>query len=165
MLPAVYKCEMMETFHHQCVFYQVQPHGHQIHSVRQRHQSLQKPRGPAGREQHTTGTGCHLLREWMTKTHEYVLRPRFIHNIKWNCHTLCPIWQETNVLGFKGPRKMTVIIPGMNMNFERVPVRPQNVSLMVLESCRARHSSVVKASVLNVLCLLWFYKYIFIQLD
>ncbi|TKS90541.1 Tubby-related protein 3 [Collichthys lucidus] len=27
---------------------------------------------------------------------------------------------------FIGPRKMTVIIPGMNMNFERVPVRPQN---------------------------------------
>ncbi|XP_062414403.1 tubby protein [Pungitius pungitius] len=33
---------------------------------------------------------------------------------------------ETNVLGFKGPRKMTVIIPGMNLNFERVAVRPQN---------------------------------------
>ncbi|XP_029317589.1 tubby-related protein 3 isoform X3 [Cottoperca gobio] len=36
------------------------------------------------------------------------------------------ICYETNVLGFKGPRKMTVIIPGMNMNFDRVPVRPQN---------------------------------------
>lgn len=33
------------------------------------------------------------------------------------------------MLGFKGPRKMTVIIPGMNMNFERVPVRPASVSL------------------------------------
>uniref|UniRef100_A0A8C3B0Z7 Tubby-like protein n=1 Tax=Cyclopterus lumpus TaxID=8103 RepID=A0A8C3B0Z7_CYCLU len=33
---------------------------------------------------------------------------------------------ETNVLGFKGPRKMTVIIPGMNMTFERVAVRPQS---------------------------------------
>ncbi|KAM8909669.1 tubby-related protein 3 isoform 2-T3 [Spinachia spinachia] len=33
---------------------------------------------------------------------------------------------ETNVLGFKGPRKMTVIIPGMNQNFERVAVRPRN---------------------------------------
>uniref|UniRef100_W5NII3 TUB like protein 3 n=1 Tax=Lepisosteus oculatus TaxID=7918 RepID=W5NII3_LEPOC len=41
---------------------------------------------------------------------------------------LAAICYETNVLGFKGPRKMTVIIPGMNMNFERVPVRPQNVS-------------------------------------
>ncbi|XP_067346411.1 tubby-related protein 3 isoform X2 [Channa argus] len=39
---------------------------------------------------------------------------------------LAAICYETNVLGFKGPRKMTVIIPGMNMSFERVPVRPQN---------------------------------------
>ncbi|XP_063761072.1 tubby-related protein 3 isoform X2 [Eleginops maclovinus] len=39
---------------------------------------------------------------------------------------LAAICYETNVLGFKGPRKMTVIIPGMNMNFDRVPVRPQN---------------------------------------
>uniref|UniRef100_A0A8B9H441 Tubby-like protein n=1 Tax=Astyanax mexicanus TaxID=7994 RepID=A0A8B9H441_ASTMX len=39
---------------------------------------------------------------------------------------LAAICYETNVLGFKGPRKMTVIIPGMNMNFERVPVRPTN---------------------------------------
>ncbi|XP_051544434.1 tubby-related protein 3-like [Myxocyprinus asiaticus] len=37
---------------------------------------------------------------------------------------LAAICYETNVLGFKGPRKMTVIIPGMNMNFERVLVRP-----------------------------------------
>ncbi|XP_061524301.1 tubby-related protein 3 isoform X1 [Phycodurus eques] len=39
---------------------------------------------------------------------------------------LAAVCYETNVLGFKGPRKMTVIIPGMNGNFERVPVRPQN---------------------------------------
>lgn len=58
-----------------------------------------------------------------------------IHNTEWNSHTVFAVWQETNVLGFKGPRKMTVIIPGMSMNFERVPVRPQNVSPMVLESC------------------------------
>ncbi|XP_016307610.1 tubby-related protein 3 [Sinocyclocheilus anshuiensis] len=38
---------------------------------------------------------------------------------------LVAICYETNVLGFKGPRKMTVVIPGMNMNFERVPVRPE----------------------------------------
>lgn len=37
--------------------------------------------------------------------------------------------QETNVLGFKGPRKMSVIIPGMNMDHERVCIRPRNVSL------------------------------------
>ena len=35
--------------------------------------------------------------------------------------------QETNVLGFKGPRKMSVIIPGMNMDHERVSIRPRNV--------------------------------------
>uniref|UniRef100_A0A8C6SYH3 Tubby-like protein n=1 Tax=Neogobius melanostomus TaxID=47308 RepID=A0A8C6SYH3_9GOBI len=34
--------------------------------------------------------------------------------------------QETNVLGFKGPRKMSVIIPGMNMDHERVSIRPRN---------------------------------------
>ncbi|XP_061124264.1 tubby-related protein 3 isoform X2 [Syngnathus typhle] len=39
---------------------------------------------------------------------------------------LAAVCYETNVLGFKGPRKMTVIIPGMNADFERVPVRPHN---------------------------------------
>ncbi|XP_055519148.1 tubby-related protein 3-like isoform X2 [Leucoraja erinacea] len=33
---------------------------------------------------------------------------------------------ETNILGFKGPRKMTVIIPGMNMECERISIRPKN---------------------------------------
>ncbi|XP_067875954.1 tubby protein-like isoform X3 [Heterodontus francisci] len=33
---------------------------------------------------------------------------------------------ETNILGFKGPRKMTVIIPGMNLDGERVCIRPRN---------------------------------------
>ncbi|XP_018608279.1 tubby protein homolog isoform X1 [Scleropages formosus] len=39
---------------------------------------------------------------------------------------LAAICYETNVLGFKGPRKMIVIIPGMNMDHERVSLRPQN---------------------------------------
>ncbi|XP_023662835.2 tubby protein homolog isoform X2 [Paramormyrops kingsleyae] len=39
---------------------------------------------------------------------------------------LAAICYETNVLGFKGPRKMSVIIPGMNMDHERVSVRPCN---------------------------------------
>lgn len=39
---------------------------------------------------------------------------------------LAAICYETNVLGFKGPRKMSVIIPGMDMNHERIPFRPQN---------------------------------------
>uniref|UniRef100_A0A8D0E6J1 Tubby-like protein n=1 Tax=Salvator merianae TaxID=96440 RepID=A0A8D0E6J1_SALMN len=39
---------------------------------------------------------------------------------------LAAVVYETNVLGFKGPRKMTVIIPGMNTDNERVPIRPRN---------------------------------------
>ncbi|XP_062314069.1 tubby-related protein 1 [Osmerus eperlanus] len=36
---------------------------------------------------------------------------------------LAAIIYETNVLGFKGPRKMSVIIPGMDDDSERVPIR------------------------------------------
>ncbi|NWJ03561.1 TULP1 protein, partial [Crypturellus undulatus] len=39
---------------------------------------------------------------------------------------LSAVVYETNVLGFKGPRKMTVLIPGMNADNERVPIRPRN---------------------------------------
>ena len=42
------------------------------------------------------------------------------------CHFF--VIQETNVLGFRGPRKMSVIIPGMNLDHERVEIRPRNVS-------------------------------------
>lgn len=38
------------------------------------------------------------------------------------------VFQETNVLGMKGPRRMTVIIPGMDKDGERVPIRPRSVS-------------------------------------
>lgn len=48
---------------------------------------------------------------------------------------LCHFIQETNVLGFKGPRKMSVIIPGMNMDHERVSIRPRNVCRRFLNSC------------------------------
>lgn len=37
------------------------------------------------------------------------------------------MFQDTNVLGFKGPRKMTVIIPGMLENDDRVSIRPKSV--------------------------------------
>ncbi|KAK1901899.1 Tubby-related protein 1 [Dissostichus eleginoides] len=33
---------------------------------------------------------------------------------------------ETNVLGMKGPRRMTVVIPGMDKNNDRVPLRPRS---------------------------------------
>ncbi|XP_060899362.1 tubby-related protein 1-like isoform X2 [Labrus mixtus] len=39
---------------------------------------------------------------------------------------LAGIVYETNVLGMKGPRRMTVVIPGMDKNNERVPLRPRN---------------------------------------
>ncbi|KAK2884906.1 tubby protein homolog [Channa argus] len=48
---------------------------------------------------------------------------------------LAAICYETNVLGFRGPRKMTVIIPGMLENDERVSIRPKND----LETLLARH--------------------------
>ncbi|KAM4550422.1 uncharacterized protein V3H82_019528 [Fundulus diaphanus] len=44
---------------------------------------------------------------------------------------LAAICYETNVLGFKGPRKMTVIVPGMLENDERVSIRPTNETLLV----------------------------------
>ncbi|XP_040031981.2 tubby protein homolog [Gasterosteus aculeatus] len=50
---------------------------------------------------------------------------------------LAAICYETNVLGFKGPRKMTVIIPGMLENDERVSIRPQSEA----ETLLARHAN------------------------
>lgn len=41
---------------------------------------------------------------------------------------LAAIVYDTNVLGFKGPRKMSCIIPGMNVDMERVEVQPKNDS-------------------------------------
>ncbi|CAH2276368.1 tubby-related 3 isoform X1 [Pelobates cultripes] len=41
---------------------------------------------------------------------------------------LAAICYETNVLGFRGPRKMTVLIPGMNSNDERISCQPENDS-------------------------------------
>ncbi|KAK5622458.1 hypothetical protein CRENBAI_003233 [Crenichthys baileyi] len=39
---------------------------------------------------------------------------------------LAGIIYDTNVLGMKGPRRMTVVIPGMSKDNERVPLRPRN---------------------------------------
>ncbi|XP_012576266.1 PREDICTED: tubby-related protein 1 isoform X2 [Condylura cristata] len=39
---------------------------------------------------------------------------------------LAAVIYETNVLGFRGPRRMTVIIPGMNVDNQMVPIRPRN---------------------------------------
>uniref|UniRef100_A0A671L8Q7 Si:dkey-220f10.4 n=1 Tax=Sinocyclocheilus anshuiensis TaxID=1608454 RepID=A0A671L8Q7_9TELE len=50
---------------------------------------------------------------------------------------LAAICYEKNVLGFKGPRKMTVIIPGMHENDERVVIRPKSE----LESLLTRYEN------------------------
>uniref|UniRef100_A0A673J8Z0 Si:dkey-220f10.4 n=1 Tax=Sinocyclocheilus rhinocerous TaxID=307959 RepID=A0A673J8Z0_9TELE len=50
---------------------------------------------------------------------------------------LAAIFYEKNVLGFKGPRKMTVIIPGMHENDERVVIRPKSE----LESLLTRYEN------------------------
>lgn len=50
---------------------------------------------------------------------------------------LVAICYEKNVLGFKGPRKMTVIIPGMLENDERVAIRPKTD----IETLLARHEN------------------------
>nr|CBN81290.1 Tubby-related protein 3 [Dicentrarchus labrax] len=50
---------------------------------------------------------------------------------------LAAICYETNVLGFKGPRKMTVIIPGMLENDERVSIRPKTE----LDTLLVRHAN------------------------
>ncbi|XP_010715548.1 tubby-related protein 3 isoform X5 [Meleagris gallopavo] len=51
---------------------------------------------------------------------------------------LAAIYYETNVLGFKGPRRMSVIIPGMNMNHKRIPVQPQNENESLLSKWQTK---------------------------
>ncbi|XP_015727222.1 tubby-related protein 3 [Coturnix japonica] len=51
---------------------------------------------------------------------------------------LAAIYYETNVLGFKGPRKMSVIIPGMNMNHKRIPVQPRNENESLLSKWQTK---------------------------
>ncbi|CAL8305076.1 unnamed protein product [Lota lota] len=50
---------------------------------------------------------------------------------------LAAICYEKNVLGLRGPRKMTVIIPGMLENDERVCIRPRND----IETLLVRHDN------------------------
>ncbi|XP_018326719.1 protein king tubby [Agrilus planipennis] len=46
---------------------------------------------------------------------------------------------DTNVLGFKGPRKMTVILPGMTLEQQRVVIYPQDESESLIESWKAKN--------------------------
>lgn len=51
---------------------------------------------------------------------------------------LCAIIYDTNVLGFKGPRKMTVVIPGMGLDHQRVPIRPESENDSLIERHRTK---------------------------
>lgn len=74
-----------------------------------------------------------VCREWLSFSklvHNQHCNKHLLHWLVQVMHVLHFIilsTQETNVLGFKGPRKMSVIIPGMNMDHERVSIRPRNV--------------------------------------
>lgn len=46
---------------------------------------------------------------------------------------LAAVHYETNVLGFKGPRKMMTIIPAMTYNHQRIPIQPTHESESLLE--------------------------------
>ncbi|XP_010887171.2 tubby protein homolog [Esox lucius] len=60
---------------------------------------------------------------------------------------LAAICYEKNVLGFKGPRKMTVIIPGMLENDERVCIRPKSDIESLLSRCENGNTD-------NLVCLM-----------
>ena len=49
---------------------------------------------------------------------------------------LAAVHYDTNVLGFKGPRRMTVIIPAMTHQHKRIPVTPRVESETLLERWR-----------------------------
>jgi len=57
--------------------------------------------------------------------------------------------QETNVLGFKGPRKMTILIPGMNLDQERIELKPRAVSSALLITGAIGLSSITELAVMS----------------
>ncbi|KAL3267075.1 hypothetical protein HHI36_011215 [Cryptolaemus montrouzieri] len=52
---------------------------------------------------------------------------------------LAAVIYDTNVLGFKGPRKMTVIIPGMTLDQQRVNIYPQDETEGLIESWKSKN--------------------------
>ncbi|XP_043472645.1 protein king tubby [Leptopilina heterotoma] len=52
---------------------------------------------------------------------------------------LAAVVYDTNVLGFKGPRKMTVIIPGMTPDQRRIQICPQEDSETLLECYKMKN--------------------------
>ncbi|CAG9129893.1 unnamed protein product [Plutella xylostella] len=54
-------------------------------------------------------------------------------------HELAAVVYDTNVLGFKGPRKMTVILPGMTPDRQRVTISPHDDSETLLERWKSQN--------------------------
>ena len=54
-----------------------------------------------------------------------------IYMCSYTCTCILHYTQEVNVLGFKGPRKMTVVIPAMSHDRQRIAVKPKKVSVEV----------------------------------
>ncbi|KAL1110326.1 hypothetical protein AAG570_007859 [Ranatra chinensis] len=52
---------------------------------------------------------------------------------------LAAVVYDTNVLGFKGPRKMTVILPGMTHNNQRISITPVDDTESLLECLRSKN--------------------------
>ncbi|KAK0088903.1 hypothetical protein PV325_000086 [Microctonus aethiopoides] len=52
---------------------------------------------------------------------------------------LAAVVYDTNVLGFKGPRKMTVIIPGMTADQKRISICPRDESETLLECWKMKN--------------------------
>ena len=57
--------------------------------------------------------------------------------------------QETNVLGFNGPQKMTVLIPAMNLDQERIELKPEAVSSALLITGVIVLSSITEVAVMS----------------
>ncbi|XP_073914018.1 tubby-related protein 2 isoform X1 [Castor canadensis] len=53
-------------------------------------------------------------------------RKNFIHETAQIREELGVVCYETNVLGFRGPRKMFVVVPRMNSQNQRISIQPQN---------------------------------------
>lgn len=58
--------------------------------------------------------------------------PKIGQNITYR-EELAAVVYSTNVLGFKGPRKMTVMIPGMTGDRQRVEIRPESEHHSIVE--------------------------------
>lgn len=52
---------------------------------------------------------------------------------------LAAVHYETNVLGFKGPRKMTAIIPAMNLDHQRIPIYPRHENDTLLDRWKRKN--------------------------